>query len=152
MSGIKVMKSFTLIVCLLSLPSFALADTFKSLDQATIDAIAGTYDNTLARYASNDYGRVTDEIATFTPPIARLLLMSGYNLTSNHSKEVLSCNNRLDENYSSFFWWRMQEELKKVAPKRNVRINESIEEMSTRLAKTPVTEAAKRREYLEEHQ
>lgn len=130
-----------------------LADSLISLDQAAIESVAGSYDTPYyGRRLATDLEISQDEATTFTPPIARLLLMAGYSLTSDHGREVLSCRSNIKENYDSFTWWRMQEEFKKELPKRDVRIDENIGEMAHRLAKTPVTESAKRREFLMSHQ
>lgn len=139
-------------IAVLLYSSTCFADALISLDQAAIESVAGSYDSAyFGRKISTNFQVSQDEVATFTPPIARLLSMAGYTLTSNHSREVLSCKSKIAENYDSYTWWRMQEEFKKELPKKEVRIDESIEEMSNRLAKTPVTERARRREHLMKH-
>lgn len=143
---------FCLFIIIFFHSSTCLADVLIALDQAAIESVSGTYDSPyFGRRLTNDAETSQDEAATFTPPIARLLVMAGYTLTSDHSKEVFSYTSKLDENYDSFSWWRMQEEFKKPLPKRETRTNETIFEMSTRLAKTPVTDTARRREFLMTH-
>lgn len=143
---------FLISFIIFSYSSACYADVLITLDQKAIESVAGSYDTPYyGRKLINESQATQDEAVTFTPPIARLLLMAGYTLTSEHSREVLSYKSKLDENYDSFSWWRMQEEFKKKIPKRDVKINETISEMATRLAKTPVTQSAKRREFLMSH-
>lgn len=113
---------------------------------------ADQYDSVNGRLADALHSNNRDEIAWFTPPILRMLLMAGETPVSYHWCEQLDTSVPVkDDAVHSSMRWTIEKELQKHMPSRYDDQEERIVELEKLVKTLHVTNAKKTRDWKMDH-